>query len=63
MFAWEPSDMVDVPREQIKHDLNEKESAKPITQKKKGQSKDMNKVINEEVDKLVNVGIVHDHFS
>ncbi|GJY13401.1 reverse transcriptase domain-containing protein [Tanacetum coccineum] len=64
VFAWKPADMTGVPRHIAEHRLNIREGCLPIRQKKKGQVPERNKVIQEEVEKLVDAGImkeVHYH--
>lgn len=64
MFAWwQLADIIGVPWEIKEHKLNDNVGIKPIRQQKIGQSKDRNKAINDEVDKLVSVGIVRELFS
>ncbi|GKA03323.1 hypothetical protein Tco_0676104, partial [Tanacetum coccineum] len=57
-------DMTGVPRHIAEHRLNVREGCFPIRKKKRGQAPKRNKAICEEVEKLVNVGImkeVHYH--
>ncbi|GJR05436.1 reverse transcriptase domain-containing protein [Tanacetum coccineum] len=64
IFAWKPADMTGVPRNIAKHRLNIQEGYSPVRQKKRGQAPERNKVIQEEVEKLVDAGImkeVHYH--
>ncbi|GKA44974.1 hypothetical protein Tco_0737770 [Tanacetum coccineum] len=64
VFAWKPTDMTGVSRHIAEHRLNIREGCLPIRQKKRGQAPEMNKVIQEEVEKLVDAGImkeVHYH--
>ncbi|GKC47432.1 reverse transcriptase domain-containing protein [Tanacetum coccineum] len=64
VFAWKPADMTGVPRHTTKHRLNVREGCSPIKRKKKGQAPERNKAIQEEVEKLVDAGImkeVHYH--
>ncbi|GJY32254.1 reverse transcriptase domain-containing protein [Tanacetum coccineum] len=64
VFAWKPADMTGVPRHMAEHRLNVREGRPPIRQKKRGQAPERNKAIREEVEKLVDVGImkeVHYH--
>ncbi|GKA20128.1 reverse transcriptase domain-containing protein [Tanacetum coccineum] len=64
VFAWKPADMTSVPRHIAKHRLNVREGCLPIRQKKKGQAPERKKAIQEEVEKLVDAGImkeVHYH--
>ncbi|GJW53943.1 reverse transcriptase domain-containing protein, partial [Tanacetum coccineum] len=64
IFAWKPADMTGVPRHIAEHRLNVREGCFPARQKKRGQASERSKAICEEVEKLVNVGImkeVHYH--
>ncbi|GJT53639.1 reverse transcriptase domain-containing protein [Tanacetum coccineum] len=64
VFAWKPADMTGVPRHIAEHRLNVREGCLPIRQKKRGQAPERNKAIQEEVEKLVDAGImkeVHYH--
>nr|GEY56546.1 reverse transcriptase domain-containing protein [Tanacetum cinerariifolium] len=64
IFAWKPTDMTGVPRHIVEHRLNIHEGCLLVRQKKRGQAHERNKVIYEEVEKLVNTGIlkeVHYH--
>ncbi|GJX31922.1 reverse transcriptase domain-containing protein [Tanacetum coccineum] len=64
VFAWKPADMTGVPRHIAEHRLNIREGCLPIRQKKRGQAPERNKAIQEEVEKLVDAGImkeVHYH--
>ncbi|GJS14117.1 reverse transcriptase domain-containing protein [Tanacetum coccineum] len=64
VFAWKPADMTGVPRHMAEHRLNVREGRPPVRQKKRGQAPERNKAIREEVEKLVDAGImkeVHYH--
>ncbi|GJY55909.1 hypothetical protein Tco_0455024 [Tanacetum coccineum] len=64
IFAWKPTDITGVPCHVAEHRLNVHEGCFPVRQKKRGQAPERNKAIYEEVEKLVNVGImkeVHYH--
>ncbi|GJY20071.1 reverse transcriptase domain-containing protein [Tanacetum coccineum] len=64
IFSWKPAGMTGVPRHIAEHRLNVREGCFPVRQKKRGQVTERNKAICEEVEKLVNVGImkeVHYH--
>ncbi|GKE36684.1 hypothetical protein Tco_1460089 [Tanacetum coccineum] len=64
IFSWKPADMIGVPRHIAKHRLNMREGCSPVWQKKRRQAADRNQAIQEEVGKLVEVGImkeVHYH--
>ncbi|GJT75876.1 reverse transcriptase domain-containing protein [Tanacetum coccineum] len=58
IFAWKPADMTGVPRHMAEHRLNVREGCPPVRQKKRGQASERNKAIQEEVDKLVDAGIM-----
>ncbi|GKA25349.1 reverse transcriptase domain-containing protein [Tanacetum coccineum] len=64
MFAWKTTNMTGVPRHITEHRLNVQEGCPPVRQKKRGQAADKNQAIQEEVEKLVDAGImkeVHYH--
>ncbi|GJR79066.1 reverse transcriptase domain-containing protein [Tanacetum coccineum] len=64
VFAWKPADMTGVPRHIAEHRLNIREGCLLIRQKRRSQAADRNQAIQEEVEKLVDVGImkeVHYH--
>ncbi|GJR30170.1 hypothetical protein Tco_1106402 [Tanacetum coccineum] len=64
VFAWKPADMPDVPRHIAEHRLNIREGCPSIRQKRRSKVADRNQVIQEEVKKLVDAGImkeVHYH--
>ncbi|GKB53620.1 reverse transcriptase domain-containing protein [Tanacetum coccineum] len=64
IFAWKPADMTGVPRNIAEYRLNIQEGYSPVRQNKRGQAPERNKVIQEEVEKLVDAGImkeVHYH--
>ncbi|GJW12161.1 reverse transcriptase domain-containing protein [Tanacetum coccineum] len=64
IFALKPADMTGVPRHIAEHRLNVRKGCFPVRQKKRGQASERNKAICEEVEKLVNAGImkeVHYH--
>ncbi|GJW84228.1 reverse transcriptase domain-containing protein [Tanacetum coccineum] len=58
VFAWKPADMIRVPQHIAEHRLNIREGCFPIRQKKRGQAPERNKAIYEEVEKLVDAGIM-----
>ncbi|GJT89768.1 reverse transcriptase domain-containing protein [Tanacetum coccineum] len=58
IFAWKPADMTWVPRHIAEHRLNVREGCFPVRQKKRGQASQRNKAICEEVEKLINAGIM-----
>ncbi|GJX49749.1 reverse transcriptase domain-containing protein [Tanacetum coccineum] len=58
VFAWKPTDITGVPCHIAEHRLNIHEGCLPVRQKKRGQAPERNKAIHEEVEKLVNAGIM-----
>ncbi|GJR06772.1 reverse transcriptase domain-containing protein [Tanacetum coccineum] len=58
IFAWKPTNMTRVSRHIVEHKLNVREGCLPIRQKKRGQALERNKAIQDEVEKLVDVGIM-----
>ncbi|GJX83954.1 hypothetical protein Tco_0333435 [Tanacetum coccineum] len=58
IFAWKPADMTGVPRHIAKHRLNVREGCPPVRQKKRSQALERNKAIQEEVERLVEAGIM-----
>ncbi|GKB18225.1 reverse transcriptase domain-containing protein [Tanacetum coccineum] len=58
IFAWKPADIIGVPRHISEHRLNIREGCLPVRQKKRGQAPERNKAIYEEVEKLVDAGIM-----
>ncbi|GJU23141.1 hypothetical protein Tco_1156483 [Tanacetum coccineum] len=64
IFAWKPVNMTGVSCHIVEHKLNVQEGCLPVRQKKRGQALERNKAIQDEVEKLVDVGImkeVHYH--
>ncbi|GJY22651.1 hypothetical protein Tco_0396309 [Tanacetum coccineum] len=64
VFAWNPADMTGVPQSIAEHCLNIREGCPPVRQKKRGEAPERNKAIQEEVETLVDAGImkeVHYH--
>ncbi|GJW38898.1 reverse transcriptase domain-containing protein, partial [Tanacetum coccineum] len=64
ILVWKPADMIGVPRHIAEHRLNVREGCSPVRQKRRGQVPERNKAIQEEVEKLVDAGImkeVHYH--
>nr|GEV85971.1 reverse transcriptase domain-containing protein [Tanacetum cinerariifolium] len=60
IFAWQPSDMTEVPRSVAEHRLNIREGYSPVRQKKRGQAPERAKAIQAEVQKLVDAGIMRE---
>ncbi|GJR61650.1 hypothetical protein Tco_1503812 [Tanacetum coccineum] len=58
IFAWKPADMTGVPRHIAEHRLNIREGCPLIRQKKRSQAPKRNKAIQEEVERLVEAGIM-----
>nr|GEU57421.1 hypothetical protein [Tanacetum cinerariifolium] len=64
IFAWKQADMTGVLHHLAKHRLNIREGCLPVRQKNRGKTPEKNKAIYEEVEKLVDAGImkeVHYH--
>ncbi|GJZ85271.1 reverse transcriptase domain-containing protein [Tanacetum coccineum] len=64
MFTSKPADMTDIPRHIVEHRLNVREGCPPVRQNKRSQAADRDQAIQEEVEKLVDAGImkeVHYH--
>nr|GEX69573.1 reverse transcriptase domain-containing protein [Tanacetum cinerariifolium] len=60
IFAWQPSDITGVPRSVAGHRLNIREGYIPVQQKKMGQAPERARAIQEEVQKLVDAGIMRE---
>ncbi|GKD37977.1 reverse transcriptase domain-containing protein [Tanacetum coccineum] len=60
IFAWQPADMTGVSRLVAEHRLNIREGYSPVRQKKRGQAPERAKVIQAEVQKLVEAGIMRE---
>nr|GEW76157.1 reverse transcriptase domain-containing protein [Tanacetum cinerariifolium] len=60
IFAWQPSDMMGVPRSVAKHRLNIREGYPPVRQKKRGQAPKRARAIQVEVQKLVEAWIMRE---
>ncbi|KAL0448430.1 UNVERIFIED_CONTAM: hypothetical protein Slati_1399400 [Sesamum latifolium] len=58
VFAWEASDMQGTSPEVMVHRLNVHPEARPIKQKKRAFRTDRNKIIKEEVEKLLKVNYI-----
>ncbi|GJR02477.1 reverse transcriptase domain-containing protein [Tanacetum coccineum] len=64
IFAWKPANMTGVSRNIVEHRLNIREGCPSVRQKKRSQAPERNKAIKEEVERLVEAGImkeVHYH--
>ena len=59
-FAWSHEDMTGISSEVIVHRLNVDSSFKPVRQKRRKFAPERNKIINDEVDKLLNIGSVRE---
>ncbi|GJV92169.1 hypothetical protein Tco_1539982 [Tanacetum coccineum] len=59
-FAWKPADMTGILRHIAEHRLNVRKGCSPVRQKKRGQAADRNQAIQEEVEKLVEAGIIRE---
>nr|GEY38547.1 reverse transcriptase domain-containing protein [Tanacetum cinerariifolium] len=62
IFAWQPSDMIGVPRSVAEHRLNIREGCPPVRQKKRGQAPKRAKAIQAEVQKLVEARIMREFY-
>ena len=60
MFAWEPSQMLGIPREVIEHRLKIHPDAKLVRQKPRKQSIERQNFIREEVRKLLQAGFIEE---
>nr|GEV91081.1 hypothetical protein [Tanacetum cinerariifolium] len=60
VFAWKLADMTGVPKILVGHKLGIKESTSSVKQKKRGQATERSKFITEEVQKLVETGIIRE---
>ncbi|GKA23906.1 reverse transcriptase domain-containing protein [Tanacetum coccineum] len=58
VFSWKRADMTGVPRHIAEHKLNVRERCSPVRQKKRSQAPERNKAIQEEVEKLLDAGIM-----
>ncbi|GJT05336.1 reverse transcriptase domain-containing protein [Tanacetum coccineum] len=58
VFAWEPSDIVGVPRRLIEHTLNVNTSVEPVCQKRRLFYPEKSKVVLKEVDEWIKAGII-----
>ncbi|KAI3797126.1 hypothetical protein L1987_32378 [Smallanthus sonchifolius] len=60
VFAWQPSDMVGVPRDTAEHRLNTYKSREPVAQKRRHLGPERNQAVLAEVEKLLYAGIVRE---
>nr|GEV92236.1 reverse transcriptase domain-containing protein [Tanacetum cinerariifolium] len=60
VFAWKPADITGALRSIAEHLLNIREGCQPVRQKRRGQSPDRNKAIQEEVAKPVEAEIMRE---
>nr|GEZ96398.1 reverse transcriptase domain-containing protein [Tanacetum cinerariifolium] len=58
IFHWKPVDMTGVPRHIAEHRLNVRDGCSPVRQRKRSQALERNKTIEDEVEKLVDIGII-----
>ncbi|GJV35301.1 reverse transcriptase domain-containing protein [Tanacetum coccineum] len=58
VFAWQPSDMVGVPRRIIQHSLNVNLSITPVAQKQRVLGPEKSKAVMKEVEEWIKAGIV-----
>ncbi|XP_070006692.1 uncharacterized protein [Nicotiana sylvestris] len=59
-FSWSHSDMIGIPQEVMTHKLNEDPSYPPVKQNKRKQGTFKNQMIQEEVQKLLEVGSIRE---
>ncbi|KAK1415619.1 hypothetical protein QVD17_31402 [Tagetes erecta] len=60
VFAWCPEDMTGVPRSTSEHSLNIYPGHKPVVQKKRSLAPERSLAVDEEVEKLVQAGILRE---
>lgn len=60
VFAWEPSDLPAVTSEVIEHWLAVRPDARPVKQKVRWQAQERNDFIQQEAEKLKNVGLIRE---
>nr|GEX29848.1 reverse transcriptase domain-containing protein [Tanacetum cinerariifolium] len=60
IFAWQPSDMTEVPRSVAEHRLNIRDGCPPVRQKKRGQASERAKAIQAKVQKHVEARIMRE---
>ncbi|KAK1431626.1 hypothetical protein QVD17_08115 [Tagetes erecta] len=60
VFAFEPSDMTGVPREEAQHRLKIKETTTPVSQKRRNMGAERRAAVTKEVKKLVEAGILRE---
>ncbi|GJR69424.1 hypothetical protein Tco_0015489 [Tanacetum coccineum] len=58
IFAWEPADMIGVPRRIIEHNINVNTSIEPKRQKQRVLAPEKSEAVAKDVDEWVRVGIV-----
>jgi len=58
IFAWKPSDMPGVPREEAEHSLDLNEKARPIKQRLRRFAQDRKVAIRVEVTQLLAAGFI-----
>ncbi|XP_074288361.1 uncharacterized protein LOC141613521 [Silene latifolia] len=59
-FAWSHFDMTEISADIITHKLNIDISSKPVQQKRRKFAPERNTIINEEVDKLLDMGMINE---
>ena len=62
VFAWNHKDMPGIDKPIIKHSLNVDSTKKPIQQKRRVFTPKCNKVVMEEVEKLLAVGFIQEFY-
>ena len=60
IFAWKPSDMAGVPREEAEHSLDLNEKARPVKQRLRRFAQDQKEAIRVEVTRLLAAGFIRE---
>jgi hypothetical protein len=60
VFAWQPSQMLGIPREVIEHHLKIYPDARPVQQRPRKQSVERQNFIHEEIKKLLDTGFIRE---
>ena len=60
VFAWQPSDMPDIPREVVEHRLAVRPDAKPVKQKLRRFAPDRRDAIKAEIEQLLAAGFIRE---
>jgi hypothetical protein len=60
VFAWQPSQMLGIPREVIEHHLKIYPNARPVQQRTRNKSIGRQNFISEEIKKLLDAGFIRE---